>query len=738
MNRTARRRLAKDHAIRIGAAPGAAPGGGATETLQQNLQLGMTHHQAGRLEQVTESYQGILARQPDHADANHLLGVVAFQRGRGEDSLRLISRAIELNPTVAAYHINLGVPLRMLGRLDDSAASYRQAISLSPDNSEAYFNLGNVLHRQGLPEQAIASFQQAVAHRPDYAAAHHNLGLAYHQSGAVGEAVAALRDAVRFDPRNDSHGEDLAEALSKVCFAEIDDRLLADLLLLLERPVVRADKISLAIISALRHQPDIAALLADHRTAAGDGGAGGYHAVAERLSRIPLLLRIMALSVLNDLAFERMLSGLRHVMLRAEGEGRGEGQGEDQGEGASLPFSAALAIQCFTNEYAYRETASESAAVETLRRRLETAVADGGDIAPRSLVALAAYRPLHDFPWAEGLAERPWPEPLMALVERQLSEPLAERSLAASIPSLTPIEDEVSLAVRDQHEENPYPRWVKAGLADEAQPIGHHLRATVLNPDVGDYESPSSPEILVAGCGTGQHALATATRYLDATVLAVDLSRASLAYALRKTRELGVGNIEYRQGDILELAALDRRFDLIECAGVLHHMADPLAGWRVLSELLRPGGLMFIALYSEAARKPVVTIREMIARKGYAASPEDIRRCRWDIMEAARGGDAEMARIVGWRDFYSLSGCRDLLFHVAEHRFTIPMVEDALRRLDLEFLGFSMFSDISRLLRFKQTHDDDAFTSLAQWHAFEAENPDTFSAMYQFWVRKPG
>ena len=84
-----------------------------------------------------------------------------------------------------------------------------------------------------------------------------------------------------------------------------------------------------------------------------------------------------------------------------------------------------------------------------------------------------------------------------------------------------------------------------------------------------------------------------------------------------------------------------------------------------------------------------------------------------------------------------MSGCRDLLFHVAEHRFTIPMIEDALGRLDLEFLGFSMFSNIAVLLRFKQTHDDDALTSLAQWHAYETENPDTFSAMYQFWVRKP-
>ena len=395
-------------------------------------------------------------------------------------------------------------------------------------------------------------------------------------------------------------------------------------------------------------------------------------------------------------------------------------------------------MQSFANEYAYMETAEESAAVETLQQRLEALLDDGGDIAPRSLCALAAYRPLHGFSWAEGLVERPWPEPVMALIERQLSEPLKERALAASIPSVTPIDDRVSKGVRDQYEENPYPRWVKVGLADRPQSIGQHLRSTVLNPDVGDYEAPENPEILVAGCGTGQHALATASRYRDATVLAIDLSRASLSYALRKTEELGVGNIEYSQGDILELKGLGRRFDLIECAGVLHHMDDPLAGWRVLSDLLRPGGLMYIALYSEAARKPVVMIREMIARRGYTASVDDIRRCRGDIVDAARGGDTEMAKVVAWRDFYSISGCRDLLFHVQEHRFTIPMIEDALARLDLGFLGFSMFGNMPALLRFKATNDDSELASLAQWHAFEIENPDTFSAMYQFWVRKPG
>ena len=107
-------------------------------------------------------------------------------------------------------------------------------------------------------------------------------------------------------------------------------------------------------------------------------------------------------------------------------------------------------------------------------------------------------------------------------------------------------------------------------------------------------------------------------------------------------------------------------------------------------------------------------------------------------MEAARGGDAEMARVVAWRDFYSLSGCRDLLFHVTEHRFTIPMIEDALRRLDLEFLGFSIFSNLPEMLEFKKIHGAGALTSLALWHDYETENPDIFGAMYQFWLRKPG
>ena len=101
--------------------------------------------------------------------------------------------------------------------------------------------------------------------------------------------------------------------------------------------------------------------------------------------------------------------------------------------------------------------------------------------------------------------------------------------------------------------------------------------------------------------------------------------------------------------------------------GVLHHLAEPLAGWRVLVSLLRPGGQMRIGLYSEPARKLITEARARIATRGYRATPDDIRRCRQEMI----GEPDRWRALIEPSDFYSMSGCRDLLFNVMEHCFTI-------------------------------------------------------------------
>jgi SAM-dependent methyltransferase len=221
-------------------------------------------------------------------------------------------------------------------------------------------------------------------------------------------------------------------------------------------------------------------------------------------------------------------------------------------------------------------------------------------------------------------------------------------------------------------------------------------------------------------------------------VLAVDLSLSSLAYAKRQTRAIGLDNIEYAQADILELGSIRRRFDLIEAIGVLHHLAEPFKGWRVLLELLRPRGLMRIGVYSELARAHVKSARSFIAERGYRAIPDDIRRLRRELMDGAHNGheaNSLLNQPTGAEDFFTLSECRDLLFHVQEHRLTLPDIGAFLADNDLALLGFEVGAATQARYRSRFPRDA-AMTDLASWQAFERENPDTFVGMYQFWVQK--
>ncbi len=221
---------------------------------------------------------------------------------------------------------------------------------------------------------------------------------------------------------------------------------------------------------------------------------------------------------------------------------------------------------------------------------------------------------------------------------------------------------------------------------------------------------------------------------LGAHVLAVDLSAASLGYALHKTRELGLTNIRYGIADILKLNSLARSFDVIEASGVLHHLADPWAGWRVLLSLLRPGGVMNVGLYSELARSFVVRARAFIAEGGYHATADGIRRSRQAMRAAPHDPLLKVATEAA--NFFSMSECRDLLFHVQEHRMTLPEIAAFVAETGVKFLGFD--ADATLLRRYSTRFPEDrSQTDLACWHRFEMENPRGFAGMYQFWIQKP-
>ena len=303
---------------------------------------------------------------------------------------------------------------------------------------------------------------------------------------------------------------------------------------------------------------------------------------------------------------------------------------------------------------------------------MRDALASDAALDAMQIAVLAMYEPLHALAFTPALLARKWSSALDELLTQQVREPGREIELRDSIPRLTTIEDDVSKQVRQQYEENPYPRWVHAAGQVTPVPIDQYVREQCPAGAIRPLGKTDALDILVAGCGTGQIAIASAQKYLGARVLAVDLSLSSLCYAKRNTPPSLAAQIEYAQADILKLATIGRSFDVIDCSGVLHHMADPLEGWRILLTLLRPGGLMHLGFYSEAGRKDVAAARSFIAERGFGSTPPEIRRCRQELLETP------LASVTRFTDFFSTSECRDLLFHVHEARMTIPAIKRLL------------------------------------------------------------
>ena len=420
--------------------------------------------------------------------------------------------------------------------------------------------------------------------------------------------------------------------------------------------------------------------------------------VLEALSHDLLLHKLLRYCVNVDPALELALTLLRRQLLSQACAGLALEETENA-------LAISLAWQSFHNDYVFWVSPEEKTAL----------IEQAEDLPPE---VLALYEP---------------PRRASRRLTDLTAQILAEEKSEADLASFGSLNDETSRQVRRQYEEHPYPRWLDLDWSPQ-QPYAVALSQSV--PNLDPLQPRQEPwRVLVAGCGTGHRPVALALAHPDLEILATDISRRSLAYGQLMAERLGAQTVTFLQADILDLPDLEQSFDVIECSGVLHHMADPLAGWRALTACLAPQGLMKVALYSQLARSDVVAARDRIAALGLKPEPDDMRAFRKAILAGEESAD--FWRLTGSKDFHSLGGCRDLLFHGMEHRFTLDQLAAALATLGLDFLGFE-FDDPALPQAYRRRFaKDPAMTDLGNWAAFEADHPASFQRMYRFWCRKP-
>ncbi|HYS45649.1 MAG TPA: tetratricopeptide repeat protein, partial [Rhizomicrobium sp.] len=501
-------------------------------------------------EDAVAAFRRALALQPGNALAHSNLGNVQRSMGLWDDAEASFRKAAALQPGFAGAFVNLGNLHRDKDDLRAAESCYRHAVTLAPRDTAAHCGLGLTLWQLGRHDEALASYRAALAIDPDHAETLVNLGIARGEDGALEEAEAlhARASAVRpQDPdilnhlasvrlsRGDGAGalETIRRSLAvretpraRKLFVELarrldwsgasDDEMRRIMVRALTEPWDRPGALSHAVARLTRSHPAIGPLVMRADTAWSSNGKGrlslaqllggaGFTPLADNT----LLLALLISAPNTDIPLERFLTMLRGAMMRELA------RNPDAGAQAEL-FAAALAQQCFINDYVFLPDKDELEAATAAARVVE----ETADIAtPMQLLLVAAYFPLHRLANAETLLERSWPAPVEAVLTQQVREPLREQRLRADIPRLTRIENPVSRLVQNQYEENPYPRWVRPA-PDTPDTIGNFLSSKF---PLAQFERPSGramQDILIAGCGTGQRSIAMARKFGDRHMLA--------------------------------------------------------------------------------------------------------------------------------------------------------------------------------------------------------------------------
>lgn len=731
----------------------------------QALRLAADHFSVGRWAEAADQARLALKLAPGDANALNLLASATMESKRPDEAIPLFKRAVVAEPKSPFLRFNLGeayrrtgayalaVPcfqraaalkpdfgeaialaaesLLMTGREDEAERHLEKALRLAPKLPSALHGLGLLQLQRGAPAAAIPNFLSALAAIPPghslYPSLMANLGRAYLQIGDGLAGFEALSHAIEGRPEDAGLWNLLASGLRHTSVVPQSEQFRRILLALFDRGAVNPRDLATAAIASLAHNEDIARLL--NRI---DGCPGDVQALlrsdagtAAQLVGDPLFRKVLATAPVPSVPVELLLVQLRSDLLAMVEVSPEAGADE-------FELAICLAHQSFLNEYAHFATPDEEERIDRLidaldRNTLGERAGDGVGVA-----VVAAYRPLIRTPLARHLGKRQWPE-LANVLREQLEEPDQEAAIRAQLPVLKPATDATSLAVQGQYEESPYPRWTRCNVRVPL-PFATAIKRAL--PHLLQRELPdvANPRTLIAGCGTGLEMMRVVNSYQGASVQAVDLSAASLAYAARKAGEYGVLNVKFMQADILDLALLGEQFDLIESFGVLHHMANPAAGLAVLASLLKPKALISVGLYSQIGRRAVVEARAHIGRKAYPATPDGIRSLRRDLM-LNRLPELEPVMSPA-SDFWTMSDCRDLLFHVNEHRFTLPQIAEMLESAGLAFLGVEFGHDADRT-RFLTEHDSPkAVGDVAALHHHEIAHPEVFGDTYRIWAQR--
>ncbi len=706
----------------------------------------------GENEKAIRLYEKCAESFPNHIYSKLNLSFLYYKLNQLEIAEKIIEEAIQLKPSLPNGHCIRGLILKGLDKYDESRLSLEKAIELDKNYFDAYINLGLLNKDSNKYNEAEEYYLKALEINNKSAIAHLNLGACYKEKQDLDKAILHTKMAIEIDNKLENCYLNLATIYNQIGdykkslsltkkelllhkHSELSYQLISELIKKGE-VLNTSEKDNRELLKNLLNRKDIS-----HRELFGNINSLISKEILEELSILESklyennkfnilikdkeLVKALSLLIFCSPLWEKVLGNIRKNILLNYSD-------KDKISNSIFNFIIGLGSQCFLNEYVYYISKEEKDKLKELKK-----IINNNKNQDYKLALISCYQSLSSIndEVINLNTYIPNKKELNNLLDLQFKEFNAEKIISKGIKKIGNIKDSTSKEVKNQYELNPYPRWRYNSYAKENKlnflsVINSEISPNTIKPNSVQLTNKKI-NILIAGCGTGIQII-EASRYSNCEITAIDLSNSSISYAKRKVDEYGLKNINFIEMDLLELTSLNKRFDLIECSGVLHHMNEPCKGLSNLFDVLEPEGFLKLGLYSKYAREEILKARKLIKEKDIKPNIDGIRNFRNDLLH---GEIKEVNEISNWSDFYSTSMCRDLCFHTHENCYTLIEIKNMLKVSNLEFLGFTLSKEIRDKYQI-DNKDKDSLKNLELWDKFEKLNPNSFREMYQFWSRK--
>ena len=443
----------------------------------------------------------------------------------------------------------------------------KKLLSLDPGNKESLNSLG-VIHRiLNNHNLSIQYFKMALVQDRNYSDALKNLTDIYDDNG---EKIKALRIHLRLleiDPENENNLIRITTLLKNTQLTRFNSYLDKYLTILFEKDKVDVANITSLLIGLIKLNPKFIQYfqLLSRKDANLD-----LSNLNQYFEKLKLLIEVIPYIEIRDFDLEFCLYTSRKIILLNLKKIKISKILEN--------FLCSLSLTCFKNEYIYKVTKEEEDELLKIEKKIEKSLFKKEKLFDLEILILSTYKRLVEYSWYNQFDKFKY----QTIYKFLVLDYIEEEKIKLTIKEQGRIEDNTSLEMKNQYELYPYPRWTENNFEKLDVTLSEYCNSLNLFIQENKSIQRKDLKILVAGCGTGLQSIDVSLRFPKSEILAIDLSKSSLAYAIRKTKELNINNINYLCMDILNIKSLNESFDYISCGGVLHHMKNPILGWKSL------------------------------------------------------------------------------------------------------------------------------------------------------------